>query len=409
MDIHTLPNGLAVVAENIPHLQSVAYALWIPAGTLLDREKHVGTSLVLSELTSRGAAGFSSRELSDQFDMHGIRHSEGAELESAFYRGQLLSEHLPKALELVAMMVQQPALPEEEIPAIQRLLMQELSALNDNPARRVMVELGNRYFPAPYNRGTLGTEEGLSACNAALLREEWQRLYKPEGSVLSVAGSVDPSEVYQLAERVFGNWQGQTTDKPAFDALPARGMHHVADESAQLQIALSYPAPAFDHEHYYTAKVISQLLSGGMFGRLFIEVREKRGLCYSVYAYHSATINWGITTAYAGTTPERAQETLDVTLAELRKLAPANIEADELQRAKANLKASLVMAQESAGSRATSNAGDWWLTRRVRSLDEVSAAVDRVGLDDIDACMAEFPVVDPLVVTLGPRELELGA
>jgi predicted Zn-dependent peptidase len=143
-----------------------------------------------------------------------------------------------------------------------------------------------------------------------------------------------------------------------------------------------------------------------MFGRLFIEVREKRGLCYSVFARHSATKYYGTMLVYAGTTPERAHETLQVLTAELQKVI-GSVEREELSRAKANLKASLVIGEESSGARAGSNASDWWLDKRVRTLDEIKAGIDTVDSALVDRCMKEFSSRSYMLLTLGSKRLEV--
>jgi predicted Zn-dependent peptidase len=148
------------------------------------------------------------------------------------------------------------------------------------------------------------------------------------------------------------------------------------------------------------------MLGASMFGRLFMEVREKRGLCYSVYARHSANNSYGTLTAYVGTTPERAQESLDVLLAELARLK-GTVTDDELNRAVTNLKAALVMGEESPGSRASSNATDWWLLGRVRTLQELSSHIDAVTSSSVDEFLERYPFAPCSILTLGPRKLDV--
>ncbi len=402
--IEPLPNGITVLIEEIPNVESVAYEVSIPGGIVTDRGGQEGSCLILADLVSRGAGGSDSRSLSDAFDNRGIRHSESAGFDRFYFRGSLLGEELPEALHLVSLIVRQPELPEKEVDPIRSILLQDIASLQDNPARRVMVELGSRYYPAPYNRPSHGTEDGLKACNGTQQRADWERRFGPRGSIISVAGKCTHSAVLDLCQKQFGSWSGQTEGLPAFGGLPAHAYTHVNFDSAQLQIALSYPSAVFGHPLYFAAKVALQVLSGGMFGRLFTEVREKRGLCYSVYARHSSTKDFGTVTAYAGTTPERAQETLDVLVAELRQLK-GTVTEDELARAKANLKASLVIGEESSSARASSNAHDWWLDKRIRSIDEIVSEINKIDARRIDEYLDAFPMTSFTLVTLGSREL----
>jgi predicted Zn-dependent peptidase len=404
--VETLANGLTVIVEPIAGVESVAYELVIPGGIVTDDPKYQGSSLLLAELSARGAGEFDSRALSDAFDRRGIRHSENGGHDRFVYRGALLCDHLAEALKLISLVLREPRLPAEEIDPIKSLLLQDIAALLDNPARRVMTELSTRYYPTPWGRPSHGTEDGIKSCNPRQQKAEWELRYGAKRSILSVAGKCEHEEVLKVVDRCFGTWAGEAAELPKFGPMPAHAYSHVSVESAQLQIALAFPGAPFGHPKFYAAKVASGILSGGMFGRLFTEVRETRGLVYNVYARHSATREYGTVSAYAGTTPERGQETLEVMLQELRSVKGTVREA-ELKRAKANLKSALVIGEESSSSRASSNASDWWLDKRVRSLDEILQSIDAVSLGDIDGYFEEFPLSSFMLVTLGAKDLKV--
>lgn len=406
--IETLENGLTLVLEEISHLESAAYELIIPGGLVCDEDKHIGSSLILAELITRGAGELNSKQLSDAFDSLGVRHSEGAEHERFSLRGSLLADNLEGALKLVSDMVQKPHLPAQELDNIRSLLLMDLAALDDNPAQKAMSELSKRYYPAPFNRISLGEKAGLENCDLNGLRAEWQEKFKPQGSILSIAGNIDCKKTLDLIKKYFGRWQGKACQRPGFGRPPPHAAHHLHSESAQLQIALAYPSAPFTDSSYYDAKLATGVLSGGMFGRLFIEVREKRGLVYSVSARHSATGQFGTVVVYAGTTPERAQETLQVIVAELKGLA-GTVSADELARAKANILTALVLSEESTSSRASSNASDYWHLGRVRSLDEIQGGIEAVSTQSIDRYLDRYPSDSFMLLTLGSRELSLNA
>ncbi|MBN8549172.1 MAG: insulinase family protein [Deltaproteobacteria bacterium] len=406
--VHTLSNGLVLLIEEIPHVESAAYELLIPGGIITDEEGRVGSSLILAELMSRGAGSMDSRAISNAFDSLGAGHSESAGHDRFGFRGMLLADKLESALELVSMMVQKPHLPEPELDSIKSLLMQDLSSLVDNPARRVMIELGRCYYPGVWGRASLGTEEGIQATTIEYVRSDWERRIRPRGAVLSIAGKVRSAEVIKVVERLFGAWSGTALAVPEIGEMPSHRAHHIEFESAQVQIALAYPSARFGDRHFYAAKVASGILSGGMFGRLFIEVREKRGLCYSVYARHAANQYYGTVMAYAGTTPERAQETHDVMLGELRNLR-GTVSTEELARAKANLKAGLIIGEESTGARAGSNSSDWWLGKRIRPLSEILDSVSVVDIPAVDAYLDAYPISSFMSVSLGPKAVSLAA
>ncbi len=402
--IEKLSNGLTVIVEEMPHVESVAYELLLPGGVITDAPTRIGSSLILGELTSRGAGSRDSKALSDAFDDAGIRHGEGAGHDRYMYRGVLLADKLPLALSLVASMVREPLLPEDELESIKSLLLQDIASLDDNPSRKAMIELGSRYYPAPYNRPGIGVKEGIEASSIGELKKLWSEIFQPSRAIFSVAGKAKASEVISLIKDLFGSWNGAGCALPKFEAVKPGQTHHISSDSAQVQIVLCYPSAKFGEPLYYATKVLVGVLSGGMFGRLFIEVREKRGLCYSVFARHSATTEYGTVLAYAGTTPERADQTLDVMLTELRGVKGTVTDA-ELSRAKANIKASLIISEESSGSRAGSNAADYWLDKKVRGLDQIAREIDAVRACDIDAVCERFPAETISLLTLGAREL----
>lgn len=403
---HQLANGLSVIIEEMDHVESASYDLLIPGGLVCDPTDTVGAGLILGELIGRGAGPLSSRQLSEAFDDLGIRHGEGVGSDRYAFSGSLVSDSLPRALELVSYMVREPHLNEEEIPNIQSVLLQDIDSLNDNPARRSMVELSKRYYPAPYNRPSLGEADGIRGTTRSTVHAMWQKLFSPRKAILSIAGKVKASEVIKTVEKLFGDWSGGDVEIPRFGVMPSNDYFHIDSDSSQMQIVFASPSVRFNQEGYYDGKLAVSVLGASMFGRLFVEVREKRGLCYSVYARHGSTMDYGTVTAYVGTTPERAQESLDVLLKELHGLK-GTVTQDELERARTNLKASLIMGEESPGARAGSNAQDWWLIKRIRPLSEINAAIDNVTVSSVDAFLSTYPFKPCSILTLGKHALSV--
>ena len=401
-----LRNGLSVLVEEMDHVESASYEVAIPGGIISDHARSIGATIVLPELLGKGAGNLDSRALSEAFDGAGIRHGEGVGMDRFSLSGSLVAGTLERALELVSMMITKPRLPEEDIASIQSILLQDLDALQDNPARRAMVELTKRFYPTPFNRSSLGEKEGIQAVTAALMHEMHSHFFRPDGAIISIAGKVKADRVCATIEELFENWSGAAPALPTFGVLSPHDYYHIPDSSAQLQIVLASPSVKFSDPLYYEGKIVASILGSSMFGRLFVEVREKRGLCYSVYARHGSTQSYGTMTAYVGTTPERAQESMDVLLAEFERL-PGSITQDELERSRTNLKASVIMGEESPGARASSNANDWWLLKRVRTLQEIHEAIDRVTLESINEYLATYPYKPCSILTLGSTPLSV--
>jgi predicted Zn-dependent peptidase len=244
------------------------------------------------------------------------------------------------------------------------------------------------------------------SADRALMAQMHKKFFNPKGAILSIAGKVRATHVLKVVDELFGNWAGEGVELPEFGALPSHDYYHIPDDSAQMQIVMAMPSVRFSDELYYEGKIAASILGASMFGRLFVEVREKRGLCYSVYARHGATNRYGTMTAYVGTTPERAQESLDVLVGEFQKLQ-GTITQEELSRCRTNLKASLIMGEESPGARAGSNATDWWLLRRIRTLSEINEAIDRVTLSGLKEFLDRYPFQPCSILTLGRAPLSV--
>jgi predicted Zn-dependent peptidase len=230
-------------------------------------------------------------------------------------------------------------------------------------------------------------------------------MFRPQGTILSVAGAIDWPRLKDQVERLFGDWQAG--EEPHITYGPQLGKHeHLQKETTQTQIGIAYASVPIGHPDYFSAQGAVNVLSGGMSARLFTEVREKRGLCYAVWASYQTFKDRASILCYAGTTNERAQETLDVTLAELKRLEDG-IEAEELDRVKAGLKSSLIMQQESTSARARAMAGDWYFLGRIRSFEEIQREVNALSPEGIVAHLKRCPAKDFTIVTLGPKALEL--
>lgn len=403
---HRLANGLTIVGEENEQASSVAVSLLIPTGAAYEAEGKEGTGALLFELLQKGAGGYSSRELSEEFDKIGVQRSSSGGVETSSFWFASLPDQLPRALELTAFQVREPLLPESELENVRQLALQDLISLEDEPSSKVMVELSREYYPAPFGRSQMGTVEGVKSASIADVRALHQTGFKPGRSILAVAGKFNWDGFIALADKCFGSWDGESPLREASDFKPVGKYQHIHQETSQLQIALAYPSVSSVSPEFYTARVAVGLLSGGMAGRLFIEVREKRGLVYSVHASHSAQKGRAAIFSYAGTTPQRGQETLDVMLTELRNVGK-NISDDELIRSKSDIKSRVVMANEVSSSRVSALAADYWNLGRVRTVEEVKAAIDAVTAEDI-AKYSESHPVDPItLVTLGSQRLEI--
>jgi predicted Zn-dependent peptidase len=402
--VHRFANGLTLLAERMEHVRSAALNFLVPAGCVYDPPTHLGTGSVLSELITRGAGERDSRELTLALDNLGLDRDESVGSMHMRFWAATLARSLPAALEIYADILRRPHLPEEEIDAVKSLAYQDLQSLEDEPRQKVLVELRRRHYSPPLGQDRRGTVAGIESLSVRDLRSHYRRFFQARGTILSVAGNIDWEPLRDQVGRLFGDWEGNAEPALKLGALPDRRAH-LDKETTQTQIALAFASVPIGDPDYYAALGAVNVLSGGMSARLFTEVREKRGLCYAVWASYQTFKDRASILCYAGTTNERAQETLDVTLGELRRLSDG-IEAEEVERVQAGLKSSLIMQEESTSARAGTLASDWYYLGRVRSFDEIQAAINGLTPDGIVAHLRRCPPRDFTMVTLGPRPLE---
>ena len=308
---------------------------------------------VLCDLMTRGAGSLDSVELSNALDSLGVQRQEGVERTHLGFSGAMLADNLGDALRLYADIVQRPHLPDDEFPAVVSGAEQALRALEDEPRQKVMLELRRRCYNAPWGLPSEGSLEGLAKLTTRAVKRHFDQCVQPNETILGIAGKVDFAAIVELAEEILGDWKPKPA--PEFKTGP-RGpaRDHIHHESTQTQIGIAYDSVPYSDPEYYAAWAAVGVLSGGSSSRLFTEIREKRGLCYSVYALLLSLKHEGRVLCYAGTNVERsAQQTHDLTLQELQRLGDGILQS-ELDRCQARAKSSLIMQQESSTARASS-------------------------------------------------------
>jgi len=403
---HDIDDGLELVIEPIEGVRSVGLTWLIPAGSIFEPEDRQGLGAMWSELLLRGAGDMDSRAQADAFDRLGVNRGVSNGRNFLTISATMLGERLDDALGPIVDMVRCPRFDPGSIEPVRTLAQQSLASLADDPHERAVVEARRHHFKSPLNRSGLGTTEGLASITREDIAECWSRHAVPGGSILAIAGMVDPEMVGHRLRGLLAGWAGGSP-VPQLKARGVRGVHHELDETNQVQIVVVHDAPAEHDEESILERVLGAVLSGGMSGRLFTEVRERRGLCYAVSSAYAASRDYGSVTAYVGTTPDRAQQSLDVLLGELERIGTGAgaVTEDEFARAILGLKSRVVFSGESTGARASSLASDVFRLGRARSLDEMTRAIDAVTLDALNAYASKRSLGRMTIQTLGPSAL----
>ena len=302
---HTYPNGLVLVAEPTAALQSAAFTFLVPAGCVYDPASRGGLSSFTCEMSLRGAGERDSRQFILDLDNLGVERAEGVSSSHASYSGATVAENLPKTLAIYADLLRRPHLPEDQIEASRLAMLQELRAVEDEPGQKVMIELRRRHYPAPWGLPAQGDEASIEATAIDDIRRYFRRCYRPNGTILGVAGRVDWQQLKDAGGRAARRLARRRRRSDRRDALPLRlrapAVRFAADAHRRGLRERSLPRiPTI----FRPAGPVG-VLSGGMSARLFTEVRERRGLCYSVHAYLHTLWHRGAVFCYAGTGADR--------------------------------------------------------------------------------------------------------
>ena len=399
----TLPNGLRFAGERIEQSQGVAIALRVPGGSKDDPSGKYGLANLTKETLFKGTRRHNARALSDAFDFYGIRYSANCGTESTTIQLRFLPEHMDMAMDLLAEVLREPSFPKKECETGKLQALQEIKHLEDEPLSKVFVILKELYFGEAWGHFDVGREATIPRLSREDILNFWKTRYIPAGTLVAAAGQFDPDKLIERLENLFANsgpaWPVQNPPPPGIDQRK-----HIDKDSQQTQIALAFPGVPHSDPGYYSERVAVGVLSGGMSGRLFTEVREKRALVYSVGAQAVSLRGAGAVYAYAGTTAPRAQETLTVLKAELARLG-RDLTQEEVDRARVGYKAHLLMDQESTGARARELLDDLSFENRVIPVAEVIEKINAVTVESVKTYWAAHPVDPCTLVTLGNAAL----
>ena len=395
---------MTILVQPMPWLRTAAFSLSIRAGVDIESENLSGLSGLTCEMVQRGAGSHSSRDLVAIQDNLGMDRSSGVSTSTSNFGAAMPAESLSDAISLYAEIVRNPHLPEDQLDDARMMSLQEIRANQDEPTHRVMQRLRRRHYGDILGRSIHGTQDGVAAIHQSDVRDFYESRYHAGGAILAVAGQVNPEEVYRWVEDAFGDWHSKSlTEMPR--ALGSPGYEHLASESSQTHIGFAFETIPYGHPDYFRMRAGIGILSDGMSSRLFDRVREQQGLCYTVTAScHSLQQHAGVF-GYAGTTPERAQQTLDVTLREIKHLTK-DLSESELERWKIRIQSLLIMEQESSASRASSLVSDFYQTGKPVTTRELESAIESLTVEQVRDYWLTNPPRDYRIVTLGPSDLK---
>jgi predicted Zn-dependent peptidase len=399
------PNGLRACVEHHPGAAAFSMSMLFAGGAADDPADRLGLANIMETALMKGTARRDARGVFDGFDSLGVARGGGAGVETVSFDAGLLPRHAAAALKLYREVFEEAAFPDDEIDLARRLAAQELEGLDDKPQQKAGIIARRGALGDPLGRSALGTREGVAAVTTGEVRAQRARLLAPGRMIISGAGGLAPEDFFRAVEAAFGDWRAPGKFPPARPVSVQAGTLHERKESEQAHVVIIYPGTQRGAKDYYAAELAMTVLSGSGSSRLFVEVREKRGLCYSVGASNNAIRGGAYTLLYAGTTAARAQETLDVCLAEVARFGE-DLTAEELERAKNIRLGRLRTVGELSGARASAMAGDLYIEGRPRPLAEIAGKLESVTLDQALAAARRCRPEPMFVAVLGPEGLK---
>jgi predicted Zn-dependent peptidase len=399
---HKLSNGFRIVTENMPGLKSAAIGIWITAGGRHERLDQNGIAHFLEHMAFKGTTTRSALQIAEAIEDVGGYINAYTSRECTAYYARVLEADVPLALDVVADIVLNPVFDHAEIEIERGVILQEIGQANDTPDDIIFDWLQeDSYRDQPLGRTILGPSERVRAFTRDDLMSFVSEHYGPGQMILSAAGAVDHDAIVRLAETLFGH----LTPRALREADPARftgGETRRVKDLEQAHIALAFESPGYRDDAIYTAQIYSSALGGGMSSRLFQEVRERRGLCYTIFAQTGAYADTGTTTIYAGTSGEQLGDLARITIDEMKRAADTMTD-EEVARARAQMKAGMLMGLESPSNRSERLARLIQIWDRVPPLEDTIARIDAVTTADVRDMAARIALSAPAALALyGP-------
>jgi predicted Zn-dependent peptidase len=390
--VTTLDSGVRIVTESMDSVRSVALGFWIGTGSSHEDEPRAGLSHLIEHMLFRGTARYGSLEIDQIFDAMGAELNAGTGKETTSVYARVLDVHLPQALDVIADMVWRPGFAEDDLVNERQIVLEEIAMYEDDPQDKVFDVLGGAVFgDHPLGRAIIGHADVVAGTPADGLRAFHAASYVPENIVVAAAGSIDHDDLVRRIAAAQVERIGAAVPPPVTPPIvtPAT-VRYLTKDTEQVHVALGGPGIARDDERRYALRVLDTVLGGTSSSRLFQEVREKRGLAYSVYSFQSLFSGTGQVGLYLGTRPDNVAAALRVVGDELSRVREDPADAAELQRAKENVKGRVVLALESTGARMNRLGSSILAGLPLLSVDEMIERIDAVTVEDLAELASEL-------------------
>lgn len=402
VEVSRLSNGLIVATETIPHLESVALGIWVRSGSRSEGPNQHGIAHLLEHMAFKGTGRRNAWQIASEIENVGGEINAATSVETTAFYARVLKDDVPLAIDILADILTDPKFDDRELEREQHVILQEIGAAHDTPDDIVFDRFTETAFRhQTIGRSILGTPDTVKSITSGDLRSYLQQQYGADRMVAVAAGAITHEAFLREVERHLGGFRAKATAGPLQYASYVGGDHREHRDLMDAQIVLGFEGRAYHVRDFYASQILSILLGGGMSSRLFQEVREKRGLCYSIYAFHWGFSDTGLFGIHAATGKDDIAQLTPVIIEELRQAAE-QIRADELERSRAQYRAGLLMSRESASSRASQIAKQILLFGRPITIEELLDRLANITVERLADLSARLFSGKPTIAAVGP-------
>jgi predicted Zn-dependent peptidase len=403
-DLTTLPNGLRVITETMPSVRSVAIGCWVDTGTRDEDLSHEhGASHFLEHLLFKGSEKLSAREVSETFDAIGAESNAFTSKEATCYWTRLLDQDVSTGFDVLSEIIQRPAFRANEIDSERQVVIEEINMNDDDPGDVAFENFSTAAFADhPLEAPVLGTRDSIRGMTRDDIMGYWERRYGTASLVIAAVGNLEHKDIVSMVEERFGEWDGGAVDHTFQETEPSARVELTRRDTEQAHILIGGKGLTRDDERRFSYQVLNHIMGSGMSSRLFREVREERGLAYSIYAFRLAYADAGAWGVYVGTTPSQTDTALKVIRDELDKVMEEGVTEDELDRAKGSMRGGLALSLEDSNSRMIRLGRDELAGMPHLSTDERLERLDAVTREDVQQVAREMYTAERLIGAVGP-------
>lgn len=402
----SLNNGIRIVTEKIPYVKSVAVGIWVGAGSRFETEENSGISHFIEHLLFKGTEKRSAKDIAEALDTVGGQLNAFTSKEYTCFYAKVLDDHLDLALDVLSDMFFNSKFKNEDIDKERQVVIEEIKMYEDTPDEIIHDNFAHAMWPNhPLGRPILGTEESLNKLTREDILEYIKKFYVPENIVIALAGNIEHEEAIKQLEKLFGDAKSVGFKKNIVTPRNYSKVDNFIKDTNQVQICLGTPGLSQDNPLIYDLHILNNILGGSLSSRLIQEIREERGLAYSVFSYHSAYSDTGLFTFYAGTRPNNCENVIDLIIKETQKICTEGITEKELYKTKEQFKGNLYLGLENVSSRMTRLGKSELCLGKIISPEEVVENLEKVTSKEVkEIANTLFTPENFAITTIGPVE-----